>query len=71
MSDKNTRIATAQREQGADTGADQTRSAINAVQHDDELILVEIEVVPLKRRNLANAKTEALSDLDHRAPRLL
>ncbi|HEY5214023.1 MAG TPA: hypothetical protein VIJ38_13485 [Acidobacteriaceae bacterium] len=29
-------------------------------------MLTKIEVVPLKRRDLAHAKTEALSDADHR-----
>jgi len=36
----------------------------------EELILLKIEVVPLKRRDLAHAKTEALGDLNHRAIRL-
>ena len=36
----------------------------------EELILLKIEVVPLKRREFAHAKTETLGDLDHRAIRL-
>ena len=36
----------------------------------EELIFFKIEVVPLKRRDLAYAKTEALGDIDHRAIRL-
>jgi hypothetical protein len=35
-----------------------------------ELMLLKIEVVPLKRRDFAHAKTEALGDLNHRAIRL-
>jgi hypothetical protein len=35
----------------------------------EELIFFKIEVVPLKRRDLADAKTEALGDIHHRAIR--
>jgi len=36
----------------------------------EELMLLKIEVVPLKRRDLAHARTEALGKLDHRVPSL-
>ena len=36
----------------------------------EELIVLKVEVIPLKRRDLAHAKTEALGDLHHRAIRL-
>ncbi len=36
----------------------------------EKLILFKIEVVPLKRRDLAHAKTETLGDIGHRAIRL-
>src|SRR5271170_6160877 len=36
----------------------------------EDLMLLKIEIVPLKRRDLAHAKTEALGDLNHRAIRL-
>ena len=36
----------------------------------EKLILFKIEIVPLKRRDLAHAKTKALGDLNHRAIRL-
>ena len=37
----------------------------------EKLVFVKIEIVPLKRRSLAHAKTETLGYLYHRAPRLL
>jgi hypothetical protein len=52
-------------------GLDIVHPAVHETALNEELVFVEIEFVPLKRRNLAHAKTEALGYLDHRAPRLL
>ena len=51
-------------------GFDIPHSAAHETPLHEELALLKIEVVPLKRRDLAHAKTEALGDLDHRAIRL-
>src|SRR5665213_4170878 len=45
--------------------------AVHKTALNEKLVFVEVEVVPLKRRDLAYAKTEALGDLYHQAPRLL
>src|SRR5882757_10473907 len=51
-------------------GLDVIHSPAHEAALNEELILLKIEVVPLKRRDLAHAKTEALGDLNHRAIRL-
>ena len=51
-------------------GLDVIDSPAHEAALNEELILFKIEVVPLKRRDLAHAKTEALGDLNHRAIRL-
>ncbi|NYF80651.1 hypothetical protein HDF17_002971 [Granulicella arctica] len=51
-------------------GLDVIHSPAHEAPLHEELIFLKIEVVPLKRRNLAHAKTEALGDLDHRSIRL-
>ncbi len=52
-------------------GLDVIHPAVHEAALNEKLVFVEIEVVPLKRRDLAHAKTEALGDLYHQAPRLL
>ena len=51
-------------------GFDIVHSTAHKAALNEELILIKIEVVPLKRRDLAYAKTEALCDVNHRATRL-
>src|SRR5271163_2348909 len=51
-------------------GLDVIYSPAHEAALNQELMLLKIEVVPLKRRDLAHAKTEALGYLDHRAIRL-
>src|SRR5579859_1224054 len=51
-------------------GLDVIHSPAHIATLNEELILLKIEVVPLKRRDLAHAKAEALGDLNHRAIRL-
>jgi len=52
-------------------GLDVIHPAVHKAALNEKLVFVEIEVVPLKRRDLAHAKTETLGYLYHRAPRLL
>ena len=52
-------------------GLEVVHSAVHKTTLNEKLVFVEIEVVPLKRRHLAHANTEALGYLYHRAPRLL
>ena len=51
-------------------GLDVIHPAVHETALNEKLVFVKIEVVPLKRRDLADAKTEALGDLYHRATRL-
>src|SRR5271155_567295 len=51
-------------------GLDVIHSPAHETTLNEKLVFLKIEVVPLKRRDLANAKTEALGDIHHRAIRL-